>query len=112
MLREHPHRVFCRERQLSRQELIEDDAEGVDIGLMVHPRPANLLGRHILRCAEDHAGARQRLPFVTILFGGFRHLGDTEIEELHVVSLPGSVDQHDVVGLEIPVNDASAVGIG
>ena len=48
------------ERALSGQHLVEQDAEGEEVGAVVHGKPAHLLGRHVADRAQHDVG---RGPF-------------------------------------------------
>ncbi len=39
------------------QHVMHDDTKAEDVGLVVNRQPASLFGRHVLRRADDHAGA-------------------------------------------------------
>ncbi len=105
------------EEPLSREHLPEDDAEGPDVGALVHRLAAGLLGAHVGRGPEDHAGlgplARHRRGAggVARVQGGGgvarEGLGEAEVEDLDL-----AVGRElDVGGLEVAVDDALAVGL-
>jgi hypothetical protein len=96
------------EGRLATRRLIEDAAEGVQIGAVIDVAgAAALLGRHEHRRAEDRAGGR-----VARAGAGVGQLGDAEVEELGAPAGGplGIGDQHDVVGLEVAMDDAAVVG--
>ena len=80
----------------------------VDVGARVDRLAQRLLGRQVLGRAEDDARLGQRLAAPDC---GCGHLGDAEVEDLDHVALAVALDQHDVVGLEIAVDDAGAVRV-
>ena len=86
------------EGQAARQHLEEDDAQRVDVRARVGLLALDLLGRHVLGRPDHHAGARDPL--------GLDRAGDPEI---HDPGVAVAVD-HDVLGLEVAVDDAQAVG--
>ena len=91
------------------EELEQDAAERVDVARVVRVGGgAALLGRHVVRRAEHHAG------LCVGAGGGVRRGGllrDAEVEDLRALA-DGErkvLHEHDVVGLEIAVNDAEVV---
>ena len=80
------------ERRLPGEELVEDDAEGVEIGALVDLGAARLLGREVLRGADDRA----RLGHLAR--PGAR---DAEVGDLDAAL---AVDE-DVVRLDVAVDD-------
>jgi hypothetical protein len=69
--------------------------------------PSALLGRHVVRRPDDRAGRG-----LGQAAGVGQELGDAEVEELHPLAGDhlGIRDQEDVVGLEVAVDDAGAMG--
>ncbi len=67
------------ERQPLRTQLVQDDTDGVDIGAGVDALAVYLLGRHVVRRADERAGAGQ----LDLLRGLDAHdLGDAEVDDL------------------------------
>ena len=99
----------ARERWASRQELVEQAAEGPDVGALVELLPAHLLGAHVRRRTHDDAGVRgvhrHRRRLVRRARGRLDGLRQTEVEDLHHPRF----GQHDVGGLEIAMDDALRV---
>ena len=62
-----------------------------------------MFGRHVVRGAEDRAGAGQAT------LGAGRHLGDAEVQDLDEVFFAAAGDQVDVVGLQVAMNDARSM---
>ena len=95
-----------------RGHLVEDRAERELVGAEVHRPSRRLLGRHVADRAEDGAGlrARDRRRDVGGAAGALRlhELGEAEVEDLEV---PVARD-HEVVGLQVAVDDAVGVGAG
>ena len=88
------------ERQFTGQQFIEHHAERVDVGALVDVgRRLDLLGRHVVRAAEDGAlhGQRDIGPLVAT-----DQLGDAEVGDFHA---PAGIDE-DVLRLDVPVEDA------
>ena len=83
------------------EHLVDDGAGGEDVRSMVHGLAAELLGRQILRRADDQALLRQ--PRVDG-FGGTDVARQAEIEQLHAVAR-----EEDVGRLEVPVDQAAFV---
>jgi hypothetical protein len=99
----------ARDGVLTRDALDEDEAPGVEIRLCRGHVAAELLRRAILGRAHELVGPRdvveRRVPRLE------RERADAEIEHLHV-GREARAHDHDVGGLEIPVDDAGGVGCG
>jgi hypothetical protein len=91
-------------RQLARQHLVEHDAQREDVGAVVDlARARALLGRHVVRRAEQRVGLR-----------GLRVAGrgDDELREAEVGQLDTALDVHEhVLGLDVAVDDALVVRV-
>ena len=94
-LRRDGHRGVSHERQAAREELEQDRSERVHVRSSVDRAVLELLGSHVRRRTHDHAGAHH--------VGGHPvgHARDAEVGDDHALA-----GDHDVLGLEIPVNDA------
>ena len=92
-------RVVALEGQPSGEHLVEGDAHRVDVGLGHHALALGLLGREIV-------GGAERLPGLREAQVGYA-LGDAEVGHLH----PAVVGDEHVLGLDIAVDEAAAVGI-
>jgi hypothetical protein len=98
----HRDRSLAGERQASRQDLEQHDAERVHVAPLVDAVGVELLGGHVSGGAEDGAGARER-----------RHVDARPPGEAEVEEADGAVpSDHHVVGLHVAVNDALRVGGG
>ena len=99
LLRGHPGK-----RRPPGQELVRHGAHGVDVHPVVEVRVGRgLLRRHVGRSAERHAGGGELLPA-----GRLAHrLGHAEIGDERVPA-----GEHHVVGLDVAVHHALAVGVG
>ena len=87
------------------EELVEEDAEGIDVRRRRHRAARNLLGARVLRSHEGHARPRQ---LGSARFVRSQQLGDAEVEELR-----SAVARHEDVGrLEIPMHHQVAVSVG
>ena len=93
------HGIVRLEGEPAGEHLIERDAEGVEIGAVVDRpvHPPRLLRRHVGQRALDEPG-RLRGRLLAGQAGG-----EPEVGDLHLAG--GGVDE-DVVGLEVPVDDA------
>ena len=97
---EHLVRVLALERQLADGELVEHDADGEHVGAEVERPALDVLGRHVRRRAEQLAGHGQPLEV--------DHVRDAEVHQLHDAVGP----DHDVLGLDVAVQDAAGVRVG
>ena len=98
------------EGPLPRGHLVEEDAEGEDVGAAVHGQALRLLRGHVGHRPHDAPVLRHRLRLagrlVAVVGRVVAQLGQPEVEHLE----PPVRGQHDVLGLEVPVQDALAVG--
>jgi hypothetical protein len=85
------------------EELVEHDADRVEIRAAVDLAAADLLGRHVARRAREALGGRHVELGIAV-----RRLGEAEVEQLDLIA---AREEH-VLGLEIPVHDALAVRLG
>ena len=93
----------------ARQHLVQDRADGPDVGPRVDVgRAEQLLGGHVLGGAEDDARLRQ---LVDLGLAG-SPLGDAEVQDLQQVGPVGPLGEKQVRGLEIAVDDAVRVRLG
>ena len=95
---QHVQVVVAAEGRGAGEQLIEQHAEGEEVGAGIHLAAAGLLGRHGMGGPHHHSLGREGV--------GLRYLGDAEIEDLGV-PLPRD---HHVLGLEVAVNEAGGVG--
>ena len=104
--------VFALECALARQHLVEDHAEGPDVGAPIHGLAPRLLGRHVGGRPDDqtHLRAphreRRRVHRLRARCGGrIQRLRQPEVEHLH-----GAVGADlDVRGLQVAMDDALLV---
>jgi hypothetical protein len=104
------HRSFRRrrrkpaDRQFPGEHFIEDDAERIDVGSVIHlGRSLQLLGRHVMRGAQGRARPGER----DLLRRGADQLGDAEVGDLHTAL---GIEQ-DVLRLDVAVQNALFVGV-
>ena len=90
------------EREPAGEELVEDDADRVEVAARVERVAARLLGAHVLGRAADDARARD----AGLLRLG-AHLGEAEVDDLHEVAARAQRLEDDVLGLEVAVDDVS-----
>jgi hypothetical protein len=98
----------AQEGRLAAEELVEDAAERVDVGAVVDGAglAVPLLGRHVDGRADRVAGARADEGLLV------EDLGHAEVEHLHREPPAARLrNQKQVVGLEVAVDDARAVGV-
>ena len=98
MLDGHGHGAVALEGQAAGEHLIQHHTGGVDVGAGVDTVAPRLLRGNIVHGAQRLLG--QRLP-------GVGQTRNAEIGHLHA-AVP---QHHDVLGLDIPVDDAPAVGV-
>lgn len=93
----------------AREELVEDDAEGVDVGAGVDVAAVHacLLGGHVLGRAEELRGAGDGGLVGELRADG---LGDPEVDDLGMRLAVDHGDE-DVRRLEVAVDDALVVGV-
>jgi len=106
LLDDQVHRVVAAERQLRGQHLVGQDAERVDVRAAVHRFAARLLGRHVRGRADEDAGFRRADRLAIDATAG--ELREAEVEQLHRALAPFG-DEHDVVALEIAMDDLRLV---
>ena len=100
LLAGHLHHVVCVEGELAREHLVHHDAHRVEVALGVGLVSPRLLGADIVDAAH-------RLPAVLDLVLRPGDAGDAEVHHPQLAV----VQQHDVLGLDVPVDDAVAVGV-
>ncbi len=88
------------ERNAARQHFVEDDPQRINIRPLIRLFALHLLGRHVFRRPDHHPSARD--PFAS------ERPGDPEV---HDPGVPVLVD-HDVLRLEVPVDDPQTMGLG
>ena len=84
----------------------QHDAEGEDVGARVDPFTEGLLGRHVAGASGDgerDVSRGQRAAELAVLL----HERDAPVEHVDLAELA----DHDVLRLQIPVNDAAAVRV-
>ena len=98
MLDGHGYGAVPLKGQAAGEHLIQHHAGGIDVGPGVHPVAPGLLRRDIVHGAQGLLG--QGLPLV-------RQARDAEVGHPDA-AVP---QDHDVLGLDVPVDDATAVGV-
>ena len=98
MLDGHGHGGLALKGQPPRQHFIEYHAGGIDVAAGVRPVAPRLLRRNVVD--RPQSLLRQRL-------GRIRKTRNAKISHLHA-AVP---QNHDILGLDVPVDDAAAVGV-
>ncbi len=101
MLDPHRHRRIRFEGHFAQQQVVEQDTQAVEIGTAIHLRAPGLLRAHIMGRAQSgtgtgHGVVRARSP------------GNSKV---HQDSAAVLLQQHDVLGFDIPVHVALAAGV-
>jgi hypothetical protein len=100
--------LISREGRSPREKLEQRHADRPDVGAPVDGLGSGeLLWRHVLGRAEDGTRARHRLAGRRL--GALR---DTEVEDLRLQETVTTLDDEEVGGLEIPMDDAERVSFG
>ena len=97
--RERRDVVLAVERHDAAQHLVGHDAERVDVAAVVVAVPARALGRDVLGRARD----------LLLLAGLVHEARDAEVDDLDGVAALAALHEHDVVGLDVEVDDALLV---
>jgi len=92
--------------ELAADEAVQDHAQGVEVAGRVYRLAGDLLGGHVAGGAHDGAGGGQRRA----VGGAVREAGDAEVQHFDLVLATVALKEHHVVGLEVAVDDAFAVG--
>ena len=98
MLNGHRHRRLPVEGRTARHHLIHHNAQGIDIGPGVRVAALGLLRRDIVHGAQGLLGQGVALA---------HDPGNAEVHDLDAAIL----QHHHIVGLDVPVDDAPAVGM-
>ena len=98
MLDGHGYGALSLEGQAAREHLVQHHAGGIDVGSGVDPVAPGLLRGDIVDRAKSLLGQR---------LSGVGKAGDAEIGHLHAAV----TQDHDVLGLDVTVDDAPAVGM-
>ena len=98
MLNGHRHRRLAVVGRMPCEHLIHDDAQGIEIGPEIDPAALGLLRGNIVHRAQGFPGQGTL---------GRGHTGNAKVGHLYAAVL----EDHDIVGLDVPVDDPAAVGM-
>jgi hypothetical protein len=98
------HGAVADERPPPGEHLVEDDAEGEDVGAMIRRRATYLFRRHVADRAEHDSGGRveSRHRRARRLRQRRRQPRQPEVEHLHATV----IGQEDVLGFDVAMDDA------
>jgi hypothetical protein len=103
---DHGHRVGAGEWGPPRQQLVQHASEAVDVAPAVNIPPAyGLLRAHVTDRADGHAGLCER-GVGLVAREALGRARNAEVRDQGV-----AVGEHDVLGFDVAVNDAPAVGV-
>ena len=104
---QHLHVVSPREGQRFGQQLIEQHAHGIEVAPAVDlpattlgDAPPDLFGAHVVGSAHDVALAGQLGTSLVL-----DHLGNTKVEHLEILPFGQALDQDQVRGLQVAMDD-------
>ena len=104
LLLEHGRGLAGSDRQCSRQHLIGNHSQGVNIARRGDLASLDLFGTHVCGRAQKHARSGEILHVRP-----FHHLGNAEIQHRDEVLLAPPVRNHHVVRLQVTVDDSCLV---
>ena len=110
MGQQHFHGRVGLEGQVRGEHLVHHHAKRVEVGAaikLISALPHGLFGRHVLRRADHHPGARQSQAGI-LTHARLFHFGNAEVENLDHLAI-GSVHQRDVVWLDVAMDHAQLV---
>jgi hypothetical protein len=99
-------RGFGLEGYCAGDELVQDDAHGVEVGATVELFGLSLFWRQVLGRTVHDAGLRQLGLIPARIFD----LGDAEVEYLYELVDAAKFGDHNVVRLQVAVNNAQLMG--
>ena len=94
---------LARERRLSGETLVEDRPEGIDVRTAVERPGGDLLGAEVGHRPDERSRLRE-----PVLGGGER---EAEVHDAGSDAAPVLARRHDVLGLDVPVDDAAGVAV-
>ncbi len=109
---QHLHGVLARKGRPPGQQLVDQRAQGEDVGAGVHLLAAGLLRGHVGQCPGQRAARRARPgpagPGGGQVVEGRAARGQAEVEHLD----PAAAGDHHVRRLDVAVHEAARVGLG
>jgi hypothetical protein len=97
-------RVPAGHRALPGQQLVEHDAEGVEVAAAVELGGPEVLGRRIPRLAEEDAGRGEGAV-------AGQHFGDAQVDQLDLRPAVRAARQHEIVGSDVAVHETMSVQV-
>ena len=108
---QHVHRLVADERQSAGQQFEQDDADAVQIAAIIGLLASHLFRRDVARRADGEIDAGVRLVVHHADVAGIGdQLGEAEIHDLDFFVRGIGIDDHQVGGLQVAVNDSLGMG--
>lgn len=88
------------------QQLEENDTHGVEVDAVIEVICKEHFRGHVSRCSDGIHGEAFAIRGPVL-----RRFGDPEVEHLQIIVFPFAPDEHEILWLEIAVDDVGIVGL-